>query len=532
MTWYEKFSGSVTAPQYEWQQKAILCIAVVVALLTDAIGSTVLSFARTDINGAFSTTPDQYSLLITAYVAAKIIGYLLAPWICGVVGARASMTTALSSITMGFALMTLVDSRLAQLGLVACLGVSGGVLVVSGQALLFLTFMRRNQPVLQTFYALGSAAGAASFAPGLQGWMLLSLDWRWIPTVAVGIALLALILLSLTGVGRSTTTRLGTFNAKFFVLAMIGIMCAAYISTQGDRWNWFEAPRIALYSVMGICTTLLAVRSLIQQTPEHRMLDLAIFRDLDFSFAFVASFFAGFALFGTGYLIPVYATVVLGMNSLQLGQLLLPGGLSFFLAMSISAFVLPRLKVPIVVTVPLGIAMLMLAMWQLSLQETGVGVSELMPAILLRGGALGFLFLAVILMALMPMPEHQVAHGSALLFTARQIGGLAGTGFLGSLVGRQTELNSQVLSGQITDGNPILAARTAELTEHFLQKGMVQSDATLSAIRQLGLSLSLQANSIAWSRAFLTVAAFFLFAVPTLVLYRLVLTKLIDRHSQ
>ncbi|MGK7652223.1 MFS transporter [Roseovarius sp. B08] len=531
MTSNPEFREAFTSPQRYRLEKTILCIAVVVALLADAIGSTVFSFARSDINGAFSTTQDQYSLLIITYVAAKIGGYLFAPCTCAVVGARASMSAALSVITTGFAWMTLSDNWFIQLGLVACIGASGGVLVVSGQTLLFLSFPRRQQPIAQTFYALGSAAGAASIAPAIEGWMLLVLNWRWIPAAAVGIALLASILLRLTAVGRSPKIYPGTFNTKFFVFAMIGTTCAAYISTQGDRWNWFEAPHILLTSLVGFSATLLAIRYLIRKAPEFRMLDLTIFRELDFSFAFLASFVAGFALFGTGFLIPAYSTVVLGMNSSQLAELLLPGVFSFFLAMCVSAFALPILKVPMVLTVPLGVAMLILAMWQLSLQGAGAGVSELLPAILIRGGSLGFLFLAITLMAMMALPEHQVAHGSALLFTARQIGGLAGTGLLGSLVTRQTELNSQILSGQLIPGNPILATRTAELTDYFYQNGMTSSDATRTAIRQLGLSLSLQANDIAWSRAFLTVAAFLLLAAPILVLYRLFLTRFINRQS-
>ena len=55
-------------------------------------------------------------------------------------------------------------------------GFSGGVLLVAGQAIIFLAWPRSDQPVLQALFAIGSVVAPATMAPALQGWLLDGLD--------------------------------------------------------------------------------------------------------------------------------------------------------------------------------------------------------------------------------------------------------------------------------------------------------------------------------------------------------------------
>src|SRR3546814_2870239 len=54
---------------------------------------------------------------------------------------------------------------------------------------------------------------------------------------------------------------------------------------------------------------------------------------------------------------------------------------------------------PPVATVPFGVLSIMVAMWMLSGSNGESGAADMMPAILLRGFGLGFLFLSITLIA-------------------------------------------------------------------------------------------------------------------------------------
>ncbi len=60
---------------------ALLVSCIVLATLTEAIASTVLSLGRNDIIGDTYATPDEFAWLDIGYIALKLIGFMAAPWL-------------------------------------------------------------------------------------------------------------------------------------------------------------------------------------------------------------------------------------------------------------------------------------------------------------------------------------------------------------------------------------------------------------------------------------------------------------------
>ncbi|PDT74923.1 MFS transporter, partial [Sinorhizobium sp. BJ1] len=54
---------------------ALLVAGIVLATLTEAIASTVLSLGRADIIGDTYATPDEFAWLDIGYTALKLIGF-------------------------------------------------------------------------------------------------------------------------------------------------------------------------------------------------------------------------------------------------------------------------------------------------------------------------------------------------------------------------------------------------------------------------------------------------------------------------
>ncbi|MEN1480190.1 MFS transporter, partial [Pseudomonas aeruginosa] len=104
----------------------------------------------------------------------------------------------------------------------------------------------------------------------------------------------------------------------------------------------------------------------------------------NFSFAFIVSFVAGAALFGSAYLIPAFALSVLGFTPTDGGLLLLPSGALFIGALLVAAYLMQVRGVAPFATVPFGILMIMVAMWMLSGSTLESGADDMMAAVLLR----------------------------------------------------------------------------------------------------------------------------------------------------
>jgi MFS transporter, DHA2 family, multidrug resistance protein len=494
---------------------ALLVAGIVLATLTEAIASTVLSLGRGDIIGDTYATPDEFAWLDVGYTSLKLIGFMTAPRLISRIDPRNVMigSSLIMGAACGIAAVTTWLDLLVALRIIQ--GFSGGALLVAGQTIIFLGYPRSRQPMLQALFAMGAVVAPATIAPALQGWLLDSQSWTWIFFSAVPVALAAagLLLIADGPVLAKTTPR--PFDWLGFSLISITICCFTYVFSQGSRWDWFEESRILWLAVIGAAALLAFLGQ--QVTASEGLLDFTLFRSDDFSFAFLVSFGAGAALFGSAYLIPSFAVSVLAFTPTDAGLLLLPSGALFIGALLIAAFLFQMRRVPPIATVPFGILMITAAMWMLSGSTGESGADDMLGGILLRGFGLGFLFLSITLIAFGNLDSRTLASGIGLFNTGRQLGGLMGVAGLQTLIDHQVAANVAVLGANVTAGAYAVSERLTATAALLAAKGMDAEAASRAAASLLGRVITHQSTVIAFDTAFNAVALLFVVAAPVLV---------------
>jgi DHA2 family multidrug resistance protein len=291
----------------------LLVAGVVLATLTEAIAGTVLALGRSHIGGDAHATPDEAAWLDIGYTSLKLIGYMVAPWLMTrinphrlIIAATLVMGTACGIAAITTRLDLLIALRVIQ-------GFSGGTLLVGGQAIIFLAYPLSRQPILQALFAMGSVVAPATIAPALQGWLIDSQSWTWIFFSIVPIALAAAGLLLIADCPKPAPTTRRPFDWIGFALISVALFCLTYVFSQGSRWNWFDEPRIVWLTAIG-AAALLAFLGQQVMAKGRGLLDFTLFRSEDFCFAFIVSFVAGAALFGSAFLIPAFAVSVLAFT--------------------------------------------------------------------------------------------------------------------------------------------------------------------------------------------------------------------------
>ncbi|MFC5699371.1 MFS transporter [Pseudomonas sp. GCM10022186] len=494
----------------------LLLVGVVLATLTEAIVSTVLAFGRSDIIGDTYATPDEFAWLDIGYTAFKLIGFMTVPWLTKRFQPRNVIIG--STLVMGLACgIAAITARLDLLVVLRVIqGFAGGTLLVAGQTIIFLAYQRAHQPILQALFAMGAVVAPATIAPALQGWLIDSQSWTGIFFSVVPMALAATGLMLVADVPMPARTWHRRFDWIGFALLAAALFCFAYVLSQGHRWDWFEEPRILWLTVIG-AASLLAFLGQQLWTKGRGLLDFTLFESADFSFAFIVSFVAGAALFGSAFLIPTFALSVLAFTPTDAGLLLLPSGALFIGALLIAAFLMQVRRVPPVATVPFGILMIMVAMWMLSGSTSESGTDDMMAAILLRGLGLGFLFLSITLIAFSNLNRRNLACGIGLFNTGRQLGGLMGVAALQTLIDHDLANNVVVLGTSVTAGGHAVIERLTTTTIMLTAKGMDASAASQAATGLLGRAVTGQSTVIAFDTAFAAVALLFVIAAPVLV---------------
>jgi DHA2 family multidrug resistance protein len=508
----------------------LLIGGIVLASLTEAIASTVLSLSRGDIIGDTYATPDEFAWLDVCYTALKLIGFAFTPWLL----TRASPRNALLAATLAMGGACAAAAVTAQLDVLIVLramqGLAGAVVLVSGQAILFWSYPRARQPMLQAIFAMGSVVAPATIAPALQGWLLDSQSWTWIFFAVLPVSLTAAGLLLMDDSYPSSVSERRPFDWLGFALFGTALSSAAYVLSQGSRWDWFEASRIVWLSLVAGASLVLFVIQQRLMAPRS-LFDLTVFKSDDFTFAFAVSFVAGIALFGSAFLIPAFAVSVLGFTPTDAGQLLLPSGALFIGALLLAAFLMQVRQIPPIATVPFGILLIMAAMWMLSGSSGESGANDMMPAILLRGLGLGFLFLSITLIAFSRLTPANLAFGIGIFNIGRQLGGLMGVTGLQTIIDHQAVINQSVLGAALTAGSPAVIERLAATTALLAGKGMDVANAAKVAASMLGRSVSSQATMIAFDTAFSIVALLFVVAAPLLIAFKVALALITKRRE-
>ncbi|MEI1248494.1 MFS transporter [Rhizobium aouanii] len=503
----------------------ILIAGISMAALAEAVASTAISTGRIDLIGDIHATPDEFLWLDVGYTAAKFTGFAISAWLINVLSGTVVLRFATGVLAIGCGLAALTQDAGFLTALRLLQGLAGGVLLVCGQTALFQLFDRQRQPLIQSLFATGAVVAPACFVPLMSGWIVDNWSWNWIFLTGFASGLVGLALAVAGGeLNRMEAPDRG-FDWPGLVLLAAAVTALTYVLNQGSRWNWFDETRIILLAAFGTAALVVFVISLFG-THKDKLIDLSVFRDQDFAFAFAVSFVAGFALTGSAYVIPSFAVSLLGMTATEAGWLLLPSGFLFIATLLLVALLIRVGRLPPIATVPFGILTFMAAMWMLSQSNAESGAADMNLAILLRGAGLGMLFLSLTLIALSGLPRAFLVYGVALFNIGRLAGGQIGIGSLQTLIDRETAQNLAVLGANLNNGHPAVISRLAQINGLLAAKGVEPGGIPKAAMSMLGRQLSNQAAVISFETAFFTIALLFVVAAPILIAYKIILGKI------
>lgn len=512
-------------PSQPW----ILLAGLSCAAVVDGINGTVLSIAQAQMMGASRATPDEFAWMNIAYFAAKLAMFPLAPWLCMRAGYRRTLFAAISlllasSLACGMTrnLGELVMWRTAQ-------GTGGGALLVAAQSLLFQVFPKRHQPLVQGALALALVMVPVGIAPAVEGWLTDGFSWSWIfllslPFGAAGAA-------SLLAFTTEPSRCWGRFDWPGATLLAVAAICLVFVLQQGNRYDWFEEPRIVYLSIAGLLALTSFVAWEIRVQKRGGLVEFDLFRNQNFVFGYVVSFVAGCALFGSAFIIPAFALSVIDLGPMHAGLLLLPGSAPIGVGLLVAGGLMQWGKAPPLIFVPIGIVCFMTAMCMLSGLTVESGMPDMATPLLLRGLGLGFLFVPLTMITLGGLRGVLLPHGVGLFNLGRQLGGLIGTAWLSTWIERQSALGSNILASNLSSGNPALAGRQEMAAALLEAQGYGTDEATAAAMMVIKKAVQAQVAVLSFNEAFLALALLFVAAVPVLISIKIAQTVLARRGT-
>ncbi|MBJ3784922.1 MDR family MFS transporter [Devosia sediminis] len=397
---------------------AILLVSTFVVFLNETIMSVAIPHLMADLGIAASTA--QWlttAFLLTMAVVIPITGFLLQR-----INTRPIFLLAISIFSVG----TLVCALSPGIELL----IAGRVVQAVGTAIMMPLLMTTVMTLVAP-EARGKTMGnisivmsvAPAIGPTIGGFILAHYDWRFMFYFTLPIALGALVLGALR-IRNVSTPRYAPLDYLSVVLSALAFGGLVYgLSSLGEGAGHPSAIPAWVPVAVGLAAMAVFVW---RQTrlQDKALLDLRTLQHKNYSFALIVMAIAMVALLGSSILLPIYTQNVLGLDTLQTGMILLPGGLLMGFMGPIVGRLYDRVG-PRPLLVP-GVILVSLVMWALTMvsQYTPIWAVVAGHMTLSFGLALAFTPLFTASMGSVPMPLY--SHASAILGSVQQVAGAAG----------------------------------------------------------------------------------------------------------
>jgi len=198
----------------------------------------------------------------------------------------------------------------------------GGGLAPMIWAAIYVSFPRRYQNYLLAIVSL-LGTSAVALGPSLGGWISEEMSWPWLFYFSVPFAALsAAMVFFFVDFDMPDWSIFEDIDVLGILLMATFFMCLLIVLEEGRRQDWLESRLIVVLATISAISGLLFIWR--ELTCSNPLIDLRVFGYLNFS---VGSFYV--AVFGAGmfvplYLLPLFLSRIIGLNTWQIGSMLVP----------------------------------------------------------------------------------------------------------------------------------------------------------------------------------------------------------------
>ena len=329
----------------------------------------------------------------------------------------------LSSLVCGLA-----DSGDVLIGARVVQGVGAALMNPATLSIIAATF-----PPNQRGMAIGIWAGVSALAlaigPLVGGLITEHIDWTWIfyVNVPVGVvAIAASLLLIKESRDKSEVQKL---DLPGLLASGIGLFALTYGLIEANTYGWTSVRILAAFAVAAVALVLFVFLELRGRVP---MLDLSLFRSGTFAGANLVVLLVALAMFGVFFFVSLYMQNILGFSAVEAGAAFLPMTILVILLAPLAGRASDRIGSRWLLTA--GMTLVGVQLLYFSRLGLGENFWDLLPGLLVGGVGMALTMTPSAAAAVRSVPVDKSGVGSAVLNSARQVGGSLGIAVMGAIM--------------------------------------------------------------------------------------------------
>jgi DHA2 family multidrug resistance protein len=295
-------------------------------------------------------------------------------------------------------------------------------------------------------------------------------------------------------------------------LLALGLASFQILLEEGQQHDWLASPFIRAMAVLSVLGTGFFIWHELH-TP-HPAVDLRVLRHRSMIGGSIYSAILGMGLYGIIFAIPVFVQGYLHFTAMQSGELLVPGAIASAIAMMLFGKVAhkfpPQLVIGTGALLTTGTGLLLMSI------NTETGVGDLFWPLVLRGLGGVFMFMALSIATLGPLPKRDIAAGAGMYSLTRQLGSSIGIALITTMLERQQAIHRATLVEKVTNFRPAFLDRVQLLSGAFPRDPASSQQHAMGIIDAI---VNGQAALLSYADLFFYVAVLFVVSLPLLLFF-------------
>ena len=493
--------------------RVIITLTAIICALLEIVDTTIVNVALNDMKGNLGATTSEVGWVITSYAIGNVIIVPMTSWLSQQFGRRNYFAASIILFTIcsflcgnSSSIVELIIFRFLQ-------GLGGGALLVTSQTIITESYPVEKRGMAQAIYGLGVIIGP-TLGPPLGGFITDTFSWPYIFYINIPLGVIA-TLLTLQFVKSpkySEKSHINDIDWAGIGLLAVFVGSLQYILEKGQDDDWFNSSTIIILTVISIFGAFFFLWR--EMTFRNPVVQLRTLKNGNLRVGTVLSFILGFGLYGSTFIIPLYTQATLGWTATQSGMLMIPAALMTAFMMPLIGQLLQK-GVPQQYLVSAGMLLFFFfCFFGYKILTPDTSKSAFFWMLILRGVAMGMLFIPITTLALSTLKGRQIGDGAAFTGMMRQLGGSFGVATITTFMARKIMVHRNDLINHLDITNPEIHNRLISLQQGFMAKGMPQNIALQSAYKAIDYSVMKQASVLSYMDVFLYIGIMFLICIP------------------
>jgi DHA2 family multidrug resistance protein len=494
----------------------LIAFAVTLASVLELVDTSIVNVAIPHMMGNLGATLEEIAWVSTGYIVANVIVLPMTSFFSDTFGRRNYYTGSIALFTIASffcghatSLYGLVFWRVIQ-------GIGGGALISTAQAILFDVFPKEERGTSTAIFGVGVMVGPL-LGPTLGGWITANYSWPWIFYINLPLGVIAAALCWQYVPEPSAQGKRGEgIDVLGILFLILGIGSLQIMLERGQSKDWFASTEIIIEAILAAAGLIAFVWR--ELAAEHPMVDIRILKDRQLATGVTFGLVLGFALYASVFCLPVFLQGLLGYSAWDTGMVMFPGAIASAITMAVVGRFMQRIDAR-----PIVVVGVLLYLWSMTMHwhfTMAIGLGDTLIPIVMRGVAMGLVFVPLTGMTVAQLKPQQMAQGTGLFNLARQLGGSLGIAAAATLITRFTARARDGLLPHLDASDPNVHSFLSQATAAMSRAGASLPQAQARAYQILSYKLQQQASLLAYDKIYLTMGIVFTCALPLLLLFK------------